>query len=332
MKIRKIIKNEPPGALNCTGQQNQRLITSLSAARAIAPGQYQSLEGSAHKNQMKRTLIDYLIKTGVILSGLGLMAHGAEQADAASASDGWIGAGGHPTLQTNFPPEQGFFSKELDFHGLPIKANEVVSDAAMYEAHRRLSLMFTNLLSEQPQLLSNLITAGVELHIIGQHQATSDLPEFRDLKGKPLKEYNGLTIDQRTRGMGGRLTSCGEENLLKLPGDRYPGRDICAHEFSHAIRNYGMPAEVVEKFDRQYRNSLARGLWRGAYSASNADEFFAELTMWYFGTHGDLNMTGPRPKNGREGLQEYDPEAYALFDDFYRGRIHITKLDAGGHR
>jgi hypothetical protein len=57
------------------------------------------------------------------------------------------------------------------------------------------------------------------------------------------------------------------------------------------------------------------------------DEFFAELTMWYFGTHGDLSMTGPKPANGREGLKRYDPEAFALIDDFYSGRIEIGKIE-----
>jgi hypothetical protein len=236
-----------------------------------------------------------------------------------------------PAIIILHPPAQGFFSKELVYHGIPIKAGEVVSDAAMYEAYRRLSRLLTNLVMKQPMLISNLVASGVELHIIGQHQVTSDLPEFRDLKGKPLPEYNGLTIDQRTRGMGGQLASCGEENLLKLQTDHYYGRDICAHEFAHAIRNNGMPLNVVARFNEQYRHSLAGGLWQGAYSASNADEFFAELTMWYFGTHGDLKMTGLKPENGPEGLKKYDPDAYALFDDFYSGRIDIGKLEPGGH-
>jgi len=49
--------------------------------------------------------------------------------------------------------------------------------------------------------------------------------------------------------------------------------------------------------------------------------------MWYFGTHGDLNMTGAKPENGPEGLKKYDPETFALLDDFYNGRIPIKKLD-----
>lgn len=220
-------------------------------------------------------------------------------------------------IETIEPPEQGFFSKYLDFRGIPIKAHAVVSDAALVEAQERLSTMLRHL----PVIHSNLISAGVELHIIGKDQVTTDLPEWRHDKGKPLPEYGGLTRDQRTRGMGGRLVSCGEENLLKLDKDKYHGRDICVHEFAHAVRNYAMSPAMRAGFDRQYRHSIAKGRWVNGYAATNPDEFFAELSMWYFGTHGDMNMAEPKPKNGPEGFQQYDPEAFALFDDFYRGRL-----------
>lgn len=226
------------------------------------------------------------------------------------------------------PPEKDFFSKRLDFHGIPIKAHQIVADEALYAAHGRLSLLFSNLLIRQPMVLSNLVASDAELHIIARDQVTTDLPEWRHDKGKPIAEYNGLTRDERTRGMGGRLTSCGEENLLKLPRDRYHGRDICLHEFSHNIRNHGIQQAVRLRFDEQYRRSLRNQLWVKSYAGSNPDEFFAELTMWYFGTHGDLGMTGPKPANGPVGLKEYDSEAYALLDDFYSGRIEITKLSA----
>jgi hypothetical protein len=217
------------------------------------------------------------------------------------------------------PPEREFFAKQLDFHGIPIKAPAVVVDEALYAAWDRLSM----LLSNQPTVLSNLVSAGAELHIIGRDQVTTDLPEWRHDKGVPRPEYKGLTRDERTRGMGGLLTSCGEENLLRLEKDRYRGRDICLHEFSHNIRNHGIPREASARFNEQYRRSLDKGLWLKSYAASNPDEFFAELTMWYFGTHGDLHMTGPKPANGPEGLKQYDPEAFALLDEFYSGRMKI---------
>jgi len=215
------------------------------------------------------------------------------------------------------PPESGFFAKRLDFEGILIKAPTQVVDEALFAARERLSMMLSNL----PSVRASLRAAGAELHIIGRDQVTTDLPEWRQDKGKPLAEYNGLTRDERTRGMGGLLTSCGEENLLKLEKDRYRGRDICVHEFAHNILGYGASSELREKVRQQYRRSLEHGRWADSYAGSNYDEFFAELTMWYFGTHGDLHMKGPKPAVGRQGLKAYDPEAFTLLDDFYRGRM-----------
>lgn len=239
----------------------------------------------------------------------------SEQQAPASAAD-------QPQITPLDPPVQGFFTKEVVYQGIPIMAPAVVSDDALYAAYQRVSMELAHL----PQVTANIAAAGGQVQIIGKDQVTSDLPEFRNLKGKPLAEYNGLTIDQRTRGMGGLHTSCGEENLLQLPNDRYHGRDILVHEFGHCIRNVGMQQSVRDMFNAQYKASLAKGLWVGSYAGSNPDEFFAELTMWYFGTHGDLNMTGPKPDNGPQGLKKYDPDAYKLFDDFYSGRIPITPV------
>lgn len=230
-------------------------------------------------------------------------------------------AASRPTITVVDPPENGFFAKRLDYEGIPIKAPTNVVDEALFAARDRLSMMLSNL----PSVRVKLHAAGAELHIIGRDQVTTDLPEWRHDKGKPLAEYHGLTRDQRTRGMGGLLTSCGEENLLKLEKDRYRGRDICVHEFAHNILGYGVSHDLRDKVRQQYRRSLDQGLWVGSYAGSNFDEFFAELTMWYFGTHGDLGMKDVKPANGRDGLKVYDPEAFTLLDDFYSGRMEPAK-------
>jgi uncharacterized protein len=237
------------------------------------------------------------------------------------AADSEATDGAKPRITVLDPPESGFFSKQLMFKGIPIKAHKVVSDETLYAAVDRLAMMLRN----QQVVASNLAAAGVELHIIGKDQVTTDLPEWRDDKGKPLAEYNGLTRDQRTRGMGGLLTSCGEENLLRLENDRYRGRDICVHEFAHAVFGIGMDHGTRSKFVQQYRRSLGKKLWNRSYAATNPDEFFAELSMWYFGTHGDLGMVGPKPTNGPDGLKSYDPEAFKLMDAFYCGRLAVGK-------
>jgi hypothetical protein len=235
----------------------------------------------------------------------------------------------HPKIVILDPPEQGFYSKVLYFHGIPIKSHLVVSNEALYAAYDRLALLFTNLLTKQPMVISNLVAASAELHLIGRNQVTTDLPEWRQDKHVPLDEYNGVTRDRRTRGMGGLITSCGEENVLRLPReqDRYFGRDICLHEFSHSIEGNGMTRQVRSLFDEQYQKSKDNGLWLNSYAGSNPNEYFAELTMWYFGTHGDMSMTGPKPEDGPEGLKKYDPDAYALFDNFYSGRIAVGAVE-----
>ncbi|MGC3956576.1 MAG: hypothetical protein QM813_00950 [Verrucomicrobiota bacterium] len=255
-----------------------------------------------------------------LLAGLGLVVWATAPTNAPAQSTNAT----KPQITQLTPPEKDFFSKELDYQGIPIKAHQVVSDEAIYVARERLAMMLQHL----PVIASNLVSAKVALHIIGKDQVTTDLPEWRHDKGKPLAEYNGLTRDQRTRGMGGRLVSCGEENLLKLEKDKYHGRDICVHEFTHAIRNQAMSQEARTKFDQQYERSIKKGLWVKGYAAVNADEFFSELSMWYFGTHGDMNMVAPKPDSGPDGLKKYDPEAYALFDDFYQGRMAAARQPA----
>jgi hypothetical protein len=229
----------------------------------------------------------------------------------------------YPKIRAINPPEDGFFTKVISINGIPIKASNVVVDEALYAAYDRISMETAHL----PMVVANLAAAGAELHIIGRDQVTTDLPEWRQDKHVPLDEYDGLTRDQRTRGMGGLVTSCGEENLLSLQKDRYRGRDICLHEFAHDIEEAGIPRSVRAMFDKQFELSKSKGLWLNSYAGSNPDEFFAELTMWYFGTHGDLGMSGPKPGNGPAGLKKYDPEAYRLFDDFYSGRIEIAKIE-----
>jgi len=245
------------------------------------------------------------------------------EAVAAQSADSGLAASvavPRPPIVALNPPEQDFFAKRLDYDGIAIKAPAVVVDEALDAAYDRLSLMLTNL----PAARARLREAGAELHIIGRDQVTTDLPEWRHDKGKPLAEYNGLTRDQRTRGMGGLLTSCGEENLLRLEQDRYRGRDICVHEFAHNLLGQGVPGAVREKVRAQYRRSLEAGRWVGSYAGSNDHEFFAELAMWYFGTHGDLTMQGEKPANGPAGLRAYDPEAFHLLDDLFQGRFEAT--------
>ncbi len=131
------------------------------------------------------------------------------------------------------------------------------------------------------------------------------------------KEY----WDKRARGLGGQITSCGEENLLNLKGDRYHSENILIHEFSHAIHEEGLRT-IDPKFDTRLRKIYAKAmdneLWKDTYAATNHKEYWAEGVQAYFdcaappakGVHNDCNT--------REKLKEYDPELFALIDEVFK--------------
>ena len=107
-----------------------------------------------------------------------------------------------PKIVAIVPQQEGFFDKKAEYQGITIRANSAVSDAAIVEGYRRIGMV----LMKMPNAAVNLAKAGAGLDIIGKDQVTSDLPEFRHLKGKPFQgkpTEKITTIDERTRGMGG---------------------------------------------------------------------------------------------------------------------------------
>ena len=215
-----------------------------------------------------------------------------------------------------------FFGKHVDCDGIEVKAAKVVANDALVLACGTILRMLRAL----PPTRKKLANKGGELHVIGEFQQTSDLPENKAFRGKDAyRDVDGANVDldTRTRGVGGLKSSCGEENLLRLPRDRYrEGEDMCVHEFAHEIMNYGFGNRERREIQKAYKVSIGKGLWRGAYSSTNPQEYWATLSMWYFGTHGQF-LPSMRPAQvpapGPEGLKAYDPEGFALVDRLYHG-------------
>ena len=90
----------------------------------------------------------------------------------------------------------------------------------------------TSMLSNRPDVLKSLAKKKIRLTVMAVREFTTDVPEHSDLK--PAKYW-----DRRARGLGPTdvrpCVSCGEENLLKYPGDPYKTENILVHEFAHAI-------------------------------------------------------------------------------------------------
>jgi alpha-glucosidase len=160
-----------------------------------------------------------------------------------------------------------------------------------------------------------MVKSGVRFVVMAPTEMTTDVPEQRHMKNDPKTDW-----DKRARGLGGKITSCGEENLLNLKGDRYRNENILIHEFAHAIHTYGIgkvDKEFNVKLRATYKKAMDSGLWKDTYAATNAGEYWAEGVQSYFdcnapagGVHNDINT--------RERLAKYDPDLFALIDETFK--------------
>jgi alpha-glucosidase len=204
-----------------------------------------------------------------------------------------------------------FYAKYASAGGLPVLGSAKVSDAALDEA----ATLIDHMLAGRDDIRQAMIKRKVRFVVMAPDEMTTDGPEQRDMQPK---EY----WDARARGLGGRVCSCGEENLLNLPGDRYAVENILIHEFSHTIHNFGLKSvdpEFDDRLKQTFDKSLAVGRWEKTYAATNREEYFAEGVQDYF----DCNATSPREGvhndvNTRDELRAYDPDLYALIDEVFR--------------
>src|SRR5262249_54046701 len=139
-----------------------------------------------------------------------------------------------------------FYQKYTSAGGIPVLSSDKVSDQGVLEAANLIQQM----LAERPDILREMARRGVRFVVMAPTEMTTDVPEQRDMTPK---DY----WDKRARGLGGRITSCGEENLLNLKGDRYRNENILVHEFSHAIHSQGLRRGPA-KIDGRPRAAYAR--------------------------------------------------------------------------
>jgi hypothetical protein len=206
-----------------------------------------------------------------------------------------------------FKLDTEFYKKHLDYKGYSILSSAKVSDKALLEAH----YLIDRLLGEREDILKAMIKSGCRFMVMAPTEMTTDVPEQRHMKNDPKTDW-----DKRARGLGGKLSSCGEENLLNLKGDRYNQENILIHEFNHAIHQHGLRL-VDPTFDKRLRETFekakAKDLWKDTYVATNHSEYWAEGAQAYFDC-----MRPQFGANTREKLKKYDPDLFALVDEVYK--------------
>jgi len=231
-----------------------------------------------------------------------------------------------PGVVEDVPPHFGFYARHIDCDGIPVRSANVVNPAALPAACAHIREMLAHI----PNVKANLVARGAELHVMGEDQRISDLPEARNERGEQVftrigdtsKTPEKVDIDAWAGATGGLYANCPEINLLHLPADGYGIHDeVCVHEFAHDIMGAGLDAGQRAQIVKAYKASMAKGLWKGAYAATNANEWWAEMSAWYFGAQGGVGkMVAPVPEPGPQALKAYDPDAFALLEKIYSGQ------------
>jgi hypothetical protein len=233
-----------------------------------------------------------------------------------------------------------FYKKYADALGIPILSSDKVPDAALLMARDIVIYM----LAKRPEFREALIAKNWRVGVMAVSEMTTDIPEHRDRKKPPpgdprltegeKRQYEAGTgiatmtdkeyWDRRARGLGGNPTTCAEENLLGYPGTRYYGEHIFVHEFSHAIMGGAIrekdPA-LFEAIHAAYKDAMAAGKYKSHYAATNANEYWAEGTQWWFWSNYEETFDGRRLQTP-DDLKAYDPTLYSLLEKVYLGH-HI---------
>ena len=231
-----------------------------------------------------------------------------------------------------------FYERYCSAGGVPIVASSKVSPYAMLEARHLIGRM----LDGRDDIRTKLVENKVRFAIMAVTEMTTAIPEHATLE--PGKYW-----DRRARGLGATkhrpCVSCGEENLLRYPGDPYFEESILLHEFAHAIHHMAL-VDLDETFDARlkqaYQAAMKAGLWKGKYAASNRAEYWAEGAQSWFDDNRE-NDHDHNHVNTRKELREYDPGLAALCEEVFgdkpwryqkpadraeAGRAHLQGYDA----
>lgn len=208
-----------------------------------------------------------------------------------------------------------FYQQYLSADGIPVLASNEPDPRSLTLACE----LLVGMLAERDDVRRKLIDAEVRFVIIGAQEGTAEVPEYGY---GPRSQADKDQINQRARGLGGQVASCGEENMLCLKGDRYWDESICLHEFSHTIATYGVYAAdktFEQRLTQSYQRAKTSGILDDTYRKENAQEYWAEgVQDWY-----DSNANA-EPSNGihnavdtRVELKSFDPTLYDLVDEVF---------------
>ncbi len=226
------------------------------------------------------------------------------------------------------------------------------SDEALLKANDTIRKMF----AYRHDILKALIADGVKLVVLGAREKISDLPEYRDYRGKgidPLARFLDYTPETRTLVVG-------EENVLGDPDEPLVGPNQVIRGFARAsyrvtgtrpvdpnwenrgrsIQQYELRVKRLDtRFDARlgqlFEDAIKAGKWKGTAASQDRAGYWASGVLAYFDALGQDSAPhdAAHPIRTREVLKEYDAGLYSLVNETmaYDGHIDWRFHDGPDH-
>jgi hypothetical protein len=233
-----------------------------------------------------------------------------------------------------------YYTKFTRAREFTVLGSKHASDEALLRANDTIRKMF----AYRHDVLKAMIADGARLVVLGRAEKLSDLPEFKESKGKAgFDEVRYLDY-----APGLKLMVVPEENVLGLPGDPFAGRCMVVSVFArglyqvtglrpaapepaprarqqYELRVKRLDVEFDNRLHKLYDGATARGLWKGTAAARDRAEYWTAGVSAYFDAAGDGEAPNlaDRPITTREALKAYDPDLFALVDETMAYREHV---------
>ena len=226
-----------------------------------------------------------------------------------------------------------YYTKFTFAREFTVLGSKHVRDEAMLKANGTIRKMF----AYRHDILKAMIADGARLVVLGPAEKLSDLPEFKDAKGRAgfdAVRYLEYTPERK-------LIVVPEENVLSQPGEPLAGRCLTVSLFAKALyqvtglrpfdskfesqrgkqqyelRVKRMDVEFDNRLKKLFEDAIAKDRWKGSPAARNRAEYWAAGVEAYFDAAGEgFTPSGAdRPITTRERLKAYDLDLYGLVDE-----------------
>jgi hypothetical protein len=207
-------------------------------------------------------------------------------------------------------------------------------DEALLKANDTIRKMF----AYRHDILKALIADGVKLVVLGSGEKISDLPEYRDYKGRgidPLARF--LDYSPETK-----VLVAGEESVLGDPNQPGVGPNQVIRLFAKALYRVTATRPVDPNWDKRGRsvqqyelrvkrldvrfdervgqlfdNAIKSAKWKGTPATQGRAEYWSAGVLAYFDAVGEdaAPADAAHPIRTREALKNYDAELYTLVDE-----------------